>query len=739
MPHSGAESEPPEPTAPVSSLEESRAHEGFETISSAIDQIGRLELLDFETIMTDVTIHETISLASNRILSFLDCLDQQPLPADGLDHFGKLFDIAFLEILFEQRKIFHRIAVQSLAAEPGSSTAVVCWVDAILTKLGDATIPVASGVCLTPLFSGSAESRAEDGLRAATQLPPNWHSVAGVIASGHASPAAKRLALRLTFGAFVLGPSLCTKSDGMPYGILEVLDRCISQTRATGFSASRVGDQLAIQERLNFAMIVTLYATASRQHRNFDNASQLRPHSVGGLLNVVQHVLHPDDSVSSLQFAAPPEYLDPAQMVLLRWGDTVSWCWETWDDHRTANAESVIFLTSIWLRHSDVDHSFTVSTASSIAILRVLHQLVLSTISAGSLSMSLTSRACFFAVKSMKHWLWCPKEDERWIVSGFCKCLLSLFVLLAAENDEEVAVHDYILEALSFADADTLHICMAHVKEDNALRFAARLHERFVRVQNLVSGSLAQPQTLKLDLVRCTLSFAVIVWFSKTNGCLLREPVSSLLSNVTKILLQEGSPSLVSKILGHTILTASSAAKKDLPFADENREYLWQFATTSSAHELSIASSFAHYIITSELCDSLFCAEAWRYLAEVLLLILKHQYIDEQEPLALLTCPTLCGALIRLLQADAASTQFMLSTPFTLNLCADLKSVSEGNGSGEYFDLMRERLNKIGPCLLDQIRSNLSRSATADTPLEIPMRLVFYRHGVSHLIFVPDM
>lgn len=104
--------------------------------------------------------------------------------------------------------------------------------------------------------------------------------------------------------------------------------------------------------------------------------------------------------------------------------------------------------------------------------------------------------------------------------------------------------------------------------------------------------SLAQPQTLKLDLVRCTLSFAVIVWFSKTNGCLLREPVSSLLSNVTKILLQEGSLSLVSKILGHTILTASSAAKKDLSFTDENREYLWQFATTSSVHELSIACEF---------------------------------------------------------------------------------------------------------------------------------------------------
>jgi hypothetical protein len=52
MPHSGAESEFLKSTASVSSLEESRAHEGFETLSSAIDQIGRLELLDLETIMT---------------------------------------------------------------------------------------------------------------------------------------------------------------------------------------------------------------------------------------------------------------------------------------------------------------------------------------------------------------------------------------------------------------------------------------------------------------------------------------------------------------------------------------------------------------------------------------------------------------------------------------------------------------------------------------------------------------
>ncbi|KAF7339646.1 hypothetical protein MSAN_02179400 [Mycena sanguinolenta] len=756
MPGSSAETQF-ECTRPAASTDKFRNSdlEEFETISNATEQIGRLELVHLEAIAEDATIHENISLASSRIFSFLDCVNQQSLPAEVapqiLAIFAKLFSVTFLATVFEQRKILHRIAAQSLADEPGPA-AVICWVDAFLFKLGDTTITVASGVSLAPPFPGSAELRAEDGLRAASQLPSNWHSVARVIASDQASPAAKRLALRLTFAAFVLGPRLCSGSEQMPFEIVEVLERCISQTRAAGFSASR---------------------TASREHQKAEKRAQVRPHTLGCLLNILQNILHPDDSVACLQLVTPPEELDPAQTILLRWGDTVSWCWETWDDHRIANAESVVFLascftlqrpmnrehleqTAMWLRHFEsvrflpvnIDYSLAVSTASSIALLRVLHYVVLSLstlpLAAGppSVPWELVSKACCFAAESMRHLLWNPKEDERWIVSGLCKCLLSLFVLLAPANDEELAVHDYILEALSLANADTLHICMAHVQEDDVLRFSARLNKRLVAVKNFVSESLEQ--TRPLNLIRTTLNLAVIVWFSGTHGCILRESVAPLLSNVVKILLQEGTPGLVSEILGDAILTASSAARKDPSFIDENRESLWQFAITSSSSELSIASSFAHYIITSEiLCNSLYCAEAWTYFSEILLLILKHHYIEEQEPLALLICPTLCAALIRLLQADATSTQFMLSTPFTLNLCADLKSVCEGDGSGKYLAFMKERLNKIGFCLLDQIRNSLSQGATSETTLErsqIPMQLTFYRmYGGSHLVFIPEM
>lgn len=38
---------------------------------------------------------------------------------------------------------------------------------------------------------------------------------------------------------------------------------------------------------------------------------------------------------------APCENLDSAQILLLQWGNTMSWCWETWNDCRVANTECI--------------------------------------------------------------------------------------------------------------------------------------------------------------------------------------------------------------------------------------------------------------------------------------------------------------------------------------------------------------------------------------------------------------
>ncbi|KAJ7630732.1 hypothetical protein FB45DRAFT_1151654 [Roridomyces roridus] len=714
--------------------------ETSKTIATAIHDIQHIEVTDPQAVEQDTELHAVISEASTAIICFLDSVHT---PNDDsskrLNDFAQLVDVAFLTALFEHRKIFNQIAAQSLA--PGPSSAVVCWVDVILFKLGDAVVPIASGVSVdfaSPLFPVAAE----DGLRAASQLPSEWSSVIELVASDKASSAAKRLALRLSYAAFVLGPCLRPEISPIqtPHSMEEVLNRCVAQTRtATGFSASRAGDELAIQERLNCAMIIALFAAT-----NYRRGSHLRPHTLGSLLSILQNVLHPEDTVASLQLVAPPDALDPAQTMLLRWGDTVSWCWETWDDHRVADAESIVFLTSTWLLHvsapSFLEESscMSVSTSSCIAILRVLHHIVLSFSTAypalpSSVPMAVISQACYHSIESLNTLLLAKKEDERWIISGICKYLLSLFVMVGDTNEEH-CVDEYILEALSLVDADTLRVCLTQIQGDSLLRFPARLDERILRVKKCVTIDMA-PDARTLNFIRSALHFAIIIWFSQTPGCLLRQSISPVLSKILDLVSQESASQLQSRILADAVLTAFSAARRDPSCSDDSREVVSQFVVRAALPDLAVASSFAHYITTSQaLCSPLSCAQAWRHLGDCLALILRNHYAGEQEPLALLVCPTICSALIRLLRADPTSTRFMISTPFTLNLCADLKAVCGGARSGQYFDVMKERLATLGPRLLDQILRKSRNEDLPDSVESTPMRLLFYRmHGLSHL------
>lgn len=139
-----------------------------------------------------------------------------------------LVDSLFLSILFRYRQIFRQIASRALV--PGTAAPIIiCWVDVLLVKLGDVITFVAGGFCPPepekPSLLGLKAQSEDDKLLAAAQLPRKcihvfiriscltgcavkWITVPGVIASENASPAAKRLALRLTFASYVLAPQL---------------------------------------------------------------------------------------------------------------------------------------------------------------------------------------------------------------------------------------------------------------------------------------------------------------------------------------------------------------------------------------------------------------------------------------------------------------------------------------------------------------------------------------------------
>ena len=80
---------------------------------------------------------------------------------------------AFLQKLFQYRKIFHGLASQGVNTT--NVFTVISWVDIILARLGDAIVYIGSGCHEDSLLQSMPQAlrrqRDEDNLYAAAQLP----------------------------------------------------------------------------------------------------------------------------------------------------------------------------------------------------------------------------------------------------------------------------------------------------------------------------------------------------------------------------------------------------------------------------------------------------------------------------------------------------------------------------------------------------------------------------------------
>ncbi|PBL00741.1 hypothetical protein ARMGADRAFT_1160030 [Armillaria gallica] len=314
---------------------------------SVPDAIAVLQAIDVNLISADdENMHEVIAHASNIMLRFLDELkSRQKDIRETYPDLTLVLQPSFLHTLFAHRTVFHHIAVSS--AVDATST-IVCWVDVLLAKLADAIIMVAGNGSQLSGVQHSEEwhlQREDDNLRAASQLPSQWASVKRVLTSKQASPAARRLALRLIFGVCIILPSLGGHDDRrmtQSEDFLEIIQTCIHQTVMSGFTANYSSDPAVELERINFSMLVSLYAAAETEQK--EKRLPSRPLTLGYLLDLIQVVMHPDDAIATSSIVTPPGDLDVAQTILVRWGDTIPWSWETWDDSRLANSQVIVFL-----------------------------------------------------------------------------------------------------------------------------------------------------------------------------------------------------------------------------------------------------------------------------------------------------------------------------------------------------------------------------------------------------------
>lgn len=197
----------------------------------------------------------------------------------------------------------------------------------------------------------------------------------------------------------------------------------------------------------------------------------------------------------------------------------------------------------------------------------------------------------------------------------------------------------------------------------------------------------------------------------------------SFLQTVVDWLNHEASDSLGSRILGDSLLvTLATYEISDLSSDDTvwDDSAIWQIATARSSMNLATAAAFATYLSVSirrQTCDDLMHAEAYNYLRDMLLLVLKHQFLAAEESIAVLVCPVLCHAISCLLvYSRHATVHFMLHSPWTMNLCLELRALLEADTAScnPYISCLKHASQAYCMTLLQKITRGLCSELRED-------------------------
>ncbi|PPQ89410.1 hypothetical protein CVT25_002228, partial [Psilocybe cyanescens] len=263
--------------------------------------------------------------------------------------------------LFIHRKLFREASQAHRGNSSLAYTTIITWVDEFIAKLCALTPMLAFGLIHLPPSTTNENIQSQkysDALRAACQLPEEWHNLKNVIGSLHSSPAAKRSGLCLLFATYVMRPRLVPNGTVQTSSLLaDIVDDLVYAARhmfSSIQSPSAILDNLP--ERVAGAMLISFLSVVDKIDEPIQSALrplQLRPESLGHLLDLIWMIMGNDAG------SFPPlEELDIAHVILLRWGNTVPWSWSTWNDQRNADTECirsmVIYLLDVF---SDRTHN----------------------------------------------------------------------------------------------------------------------------------------------------------------------------------------------------------------------------------------------------------------------------------------------------------------------------------------------------------------------------------------------
>ncbi|KAF9015299.1 hypothetical protein BDQ17DRAFT_1535983 [Cyathus striatus] len=487
--------------------------------------------------------------------------------------------------------------------------------------------------------------------------------------SSHYSRIARRLALCLLYGVFVLGPQLGMydpwRTNNVPTRniLFSILDN-LGDIAIHGYLPSGSLIFETDEDKLCLALFVSLLAAVHCAVEESDKLALLRPRSLACVVDLIGFIM----STSNARIPSLPLYLDVntiPQHILLLWGNTVPWCWSLIEDERRIDVEYIYVVTSTWLCYTDkseqadrIPSKFSMPSTvfqNPSCTLKALYG-VMKKVSA-SLEKSqekilrkrkvliILSRSCWMTTKALRH---CSKIIPSELMNAVWCCLTKIFFSLEVWYDV-FAVQDIILETLCELSSNILY-------SNNGPPFQEDIATNMVEQAIINATSCLRTHCCNVRAMlnaKTLLAFLAMSWYAGVDLKLSKDIISSFTKAIMDLFTEEGTQSVAFEILVDTFLLALAMGKKIQNFDDS---ILLKMAGSSMRSNLLRAACLSSFMITRlHAPRTIFWTEALAYLADVFLLILNEENREIDDALAISICPTLCRALIGGVESEIVS------------------------------------------------------------------------------------